>query len=123
MTLRYSFRVSQGDYFHRVSSAPGVERARIFPGLQPETFCHTRCMTKILLVDDHAIVREGFKRLIERDGALRVAGEAASRLEALALLERIVLDLLSSPFKGARQHSCAGRGCSPANASSSSTLI
>ncbi len=51
-------------------------------------------MTKILLVDDHAIVREGFKRLIERDGTLRVAGEAASRLEALALLERIVPDLL-----------------------------
>lgn len=51
-------------------------------------------MTKILLVDDHAIVREGFKRLIERDGALRVAGEAASRLEALALLERIEPDLL-----------------------------
>lgn len=51
-------------------------------------------MTKILLVDDHAIVREGFKRLIERDDALRVAGEAASRLEALALLERIEPDLL-----------------------------
>lgn len=32
-------------------------------------------MTRILLVDDHAIVREGFKRLIERDGALRVTCE------------------------------------------------
>jgi len=51
-------------------------------------------MTTILLVDDHAIVREGFKRLIEHDGALRVAGEAASRLEALALLDRGVPDLL-----------------------------
>lgn len=51
-------------------------------------------MTKILLVDDHAIVREGFKRLIERDGTLSVAGEAASRLEALALLDSCVPDLL-----------------------------
>ena len=51
-------------------------------------------MTKILLVDDHPIVREGFKRLIERDGALSVAGEAASRLEALALLQTLEPDLL-----------------------------
>lgn len=51
-------------------------------------------MTNILLVDDHAIVREGFKRLIERDGGLSVVGEAASRLEALALLPRIEPDLL-----------------------------
>lgn len=51
-------------------------------------------MTKILLVDDHAIVREGFKRLIERDGTLSVVGEAASRLEALTLLDRTAPDLL-----------------------------
>jgi DNA-binding NarL/FixJ family response regulator len=30
-------------------------------------------MTKILLVDDHAIVREDFKRLTARDGTLRAA--------------------------------------------------
>lgn len=51
-------------------------------------------MNKILLVDDHAIVREGFKRLIEHDGTLSVIGEAASRLEALALLARCEADLL-----------------------------
>lgn len=51
-------------------------------------------MIKILLVDDHPIVREGFKRLIERDGTLSVVGEAASRLEALALMDRTAPDLL-----------------------------
>ncbi len=31
----------------------------------------------ILLVDDHAVVREGYRRLLERDARLEVVGEAA----------------------------------------------
>lgn len=34
--------------------------------------------TTILLVDDHAVVREGYRRLLERTADLRVIGEAAS---------------------------------------------
>jgi DNA-binding NarL/FixJ family response regulator len=37
----------------------------------------------VLLVDDHAVVREGYRRLLERDDSLVVAGEAASAAEAL----------------------------------------
>jgi two-component system invasion response regulator UvrY len=37
----------------------------------------------VLLVDDHAVVREGYRRLLERDGSLVVAGEAATAAEAL----------------------------------------
>lgn len=32
----------------------------------------------VLLVDDHAVVREGYRRLLERDGNVRIVGEAAS---------------------------------------------
>jgi two-component system, NarL family, invasion response regulator UvrY len=37
----------------------------------------------VLLVDDHAVVREGYRRLLERDDRLTVVGEAASMAEAL----------------------------------------
>jgi len=43
----------------------------------------------VLLVDDHAVVREGYKRLIERSPDLRVSGEASTAGEAYrAFLEK-----------------------------------
>lgn len=39
----------------------------------------------VLLVDDHAVVREGYRRLLERDDSLVVAGEAASASDAMRL--------------------------------------
>ena len=39
----------------------------------------------VLLVDDHAVVREGYRRLLERDDSLIVAGEAATAAEAMRL--------------------------------------
>ena len=36
----------------------------------------------VLLVDDHAVVREGYRRLLERDAAIHVVGEAANSGEA-----------------------------------------
>ena len=39
----------------------------------------------VLLVDDHAVVREGYRRLLERDLELKVVGEAASMHEALRI--------------------------------------
>jgi len=38
---------------------------------------------RVLLVDDHAVVREGYRRLLERDADLTVVGEAASMADAL----------------------------------------
>jgi two-component system invasion response regulator UvrY len=52
----------------------------------------------VLLVDDHAVVREGYHRLLARDARLKVVAEAATSPEAL-LAERqlepdvIVLDI------------------------------
>ncbi len=39
----------------------------------------------VLLVDDHAVVREGYRRLLERDVNLAVVGEAATAAEAIRL--------------------------------------
>ena len=38
--------------------------------------------TKILLVDDHAIVREGYRRLLEEEPSIRVVGEASDASQA-----------------------------------------
>lgn len=38
----------------------------------------------VLLVDDHALVRQGFRRMLEDDPGIRVVGEASSGDEAVA---------------------------------------
>lgn len=40
---------------------------------------------KILIVDDHAFVRQGLRDFIEREADLSICGEAAGRIEALQL--------------------------------------
>lgn len=50
-------------------------------------------MIRILLVDDHAVVREGYRRLLERRGDLAVAGEAGSGSEGYQLFRQIAPDL------------------------------
>lgn len=48
---------------------------------------------RLLLVDDHAIVREGYRRLLERRHDLEIAGEAGSAEEALALFRQLEPDV------------------------------
>ncbi len=40
-------------------------------------------MIRILLADDHSIVRDGLRRIVEEDGAMEVVAEAADGLEAI----------------------------------------
>src|SRR5271168_3460753 len=42
-----------------------------------------RARISVLLVDDHAVVREGYRRLLERDDSLVVVGEAATAADAI----------------------------------------
>lgn len=42
-----------------------------------------------MLVDDHAVVREGYRRLLQRAGGIEVIAEAASSEAALAVLGRL----------------------------------
>ena len=51
-------------------------------------------MRKILLVDDHSIVRQGLKNLIELEDGLQVTGEAASGIEALQLVRANQYDIV-----------------------------
>jgi DNA-binding NarL/FixJ family response regulator len=57
---------------------------------------------RIVLVDDHAIIRQGLRSLLEREHDLQVVGEASSAGEALAAVERtrpaiVLLDMKLSP--------------------------
>lgn len=49
--------------------------------------------TKVLIVDDHPLMREGLVMRISRQPDLEVCGEAAGEEEALALLERTAPNL------------------------------
>ncbi|TXH02408.1 MAG: response regulator transcription factor [Rhodocyclaceae bacterium] len=51
-------------------------------------------MIELLLVDDHAVVREGYRRLLERRSDLHVATEAGDAEEALQLLRTTPIDLI-----------------------------
>ncbi|MCL4371175.1 MAG: response regulator transcription factor [Chloroflexi bacterium] len=48
---------------------------------------------RVLLADDHAVVREGTRQLLEREPDLEVAGEAADGLEAVELAKRVRPDV------------------------------
>jgi DNA-binding NarL/FixJ family response regulator len=48
----------------------------------------------VLLVDDHAVVREGYRRLLERSHDVRVVGEAASAGEAYRVFCQVAPDVV-----------------------------
>ncbi len=49
---------------------------------------------RILIVDDHLVVREGLKLILEIDENFLVAGEAANGQEALELLDKVRPDVI-----------------------------
>ncbi len=51
-------------------------------------------MIKILLVDDHLLVRQGIKKILELEEDLEVVGEAGDGGEALELLRNIEVDVV-----------------------------
>jgi DNA-binding NarL/FixJ family response regulator len=53
-------------------------------------------MTTIVLVDDHQILRQGVRNLLEDDPDLKVIGEAADGKEGIELTERLKPDILIS---------------------------
>lgn len=59
----------------------------------------------ILLVDDHALVRRGFRRILEDSPYMRVIGEASDGLEAIEMAQKmrprvVVMDLAMPKLDG-----------------------
>jgi len=62
-------------------------------------------VTTIILADDHHVVRQGLRALLEAEPDFRVVGEAGDGLEAIQLVERLqpavlVLDLVMPGLSG-----------------------
>ena len=60
---------------------------------------------RIVLVDDHALVRQGFRRILEDDPELQVIGEAGNGLDAVALVKKtdpdvVVMDMAMPEMNG-----------------------
>ena len=51
-------------------------------------------MIRVVIADDHHLVRQGLRALLEKAEDIEVVGEAADGQEALALVERLLPDVL-----------------------------
>jgi DNA-binding NarL/FixJ family response regulator len=71
---------------------------------------------RLVLADDHPIVREGLRRLLESEANLKVIGEASDGAEALKLARQLKPDILLLDLRMPRQPGLeAVRELSPAN--------
>jgi DNA-binding NarL/FixJ family response regulator len=52
----------------------------------------------VLLVDDHALVRSGFRRMLEDDAGIRIVGEAGDGHEAVEAAARLHPDVIVMDF-------------------------
>ena len=48
----------------------------------------------VLLADDHTIVREGFRKMLELEGDFKIVGEAQNGREAVTLVKKFLPDVL-----------------------------
>jgi DNA-binding NarL/FixJ family response regulator len=51
-------------------------------------------MIRVVIADDHHLVRQGIRALLEKAGDIEVVGEAADGQEALEIVERLLPDVL-----------------------------
>ena len=49
---------------------------------------------RVFLVDDHSVVREGYRRLLERSAGIGVIGEAANAADAYSEFQRLAPDVV-----------------------------
>ena len=51
-------------------------------------------MIQILIVDDHSIVRQGLRRILDEENGMKVLDEAANGVEALKILRTAKIDII-----------------------------
>lgn len=49
---------------------------------------------KVMIVDDHSLIREGLKQLLEFDGSIEVVGEASNGIECLKKIDSVHPEVL-----------------------------
>ncbi len=49
---------------------------------------------KVMIADDHSLIREGIKQLLEFDGSIEVIAEASNGVECLDILQTVTPDVL-----------------------------
>jgi DNA-binding NarL/FixJ family response regulator len=87
MTIASESAVSGYRGFASTASRPGhpVAMPGIRPGGRPPD---AEAPVTIVLTDDHAMVRQGLRSLLDREHDLQVVGEASSSAETLVVVER-----------------------------------
>ena len=63
---------------------------------------------RVMLVDDHAIVRRGLRSILELEPDISVVAEAGGRSEALRLLDRVHPDVILLDLKLSADHDAEG---------------
>ncbi len=63
------------------------------PGLHPPLPADDMAATRVVIVDDHALVREGTLQLLEQDPGIEVVGHAGTAEEGLSLLDQLGPDV------------------------------
>lgn len=51
-------------------------------------------MTEVIIADDHPVVRQGIKRILEAEADMKVVAEAGSGQELVQIVERIACDVI-----------------------------
>ncbi len=70
------------------------------PANRLRTFEHSMSKAiRIVIADDHAVVREGLRRMLEQDGDLNVVGEASNGEEAVAKAIALSPDVVTMDLK------------------------
>jgi DNA-binding NarL/FixJ family response regulator len=64
--------------------------------------------TRLMLVDDHAIVRRGLRSILELEPDISVVSEAGGRAEALRALDRVQPDVIVLDLKLSADHEAEG---------------
>jgi len=73
--------------------APNVTTAQSLNAVQGSTST-TKPKVRVLVADDHALVRQGFCSLLNQYGDIQVVGEATTGTEAVALADRLEPDVI-----------------------------